>query len=391
MPGAQAIRRAQKPGARRSGWLFRGGGSGGTAVAVDTVDAGRPGDRIGRREAAESGGRGEEAVVGEENGTLGIEKAEAPAGEERLAMEARELAGSGISSVMIAPWGEVRSTNGVFIVDEEAARLVMEAFAAHRTDLPVDYEHQSLGGAYASPTGQAPAAGWIRAIRAVRPGEAGGGEPGLYGDVEWTESARARLSAREYRYLSPVVLVRRYDRRVVALHSAALTNKPAIAGIKPIVNRSPAAGGIEAEGALEGLRQALGMSGAPLEAVLVGAAARIASLERDAVQRRAGQRVDEAMRAGKLTPAQRAWATALAADDPEAFEAFVACAPVVVATGRTLPPAGGGEGGDLDRAAAAAAAARAAYRREPLLAAVTSEAAWVAQALREAGLEPVGS
>jgi len=315
---------------------------------------------------------------------------EAPAGEERLAMEATELAGSGASSVMIAPWGEVCSTHGVFIVDEEAARLVMEAFAAHRTDLPVDYEHQSLGGAYASPTGQAPAAGWIRAIRAVRPGENGGVEPGLYGDVEWTDSARARLSAREYRYLSPVVLVRRSDRRVVALHSAALTNKPAIAGMKPIVNRSSPAWGIEAEAALEGLRRVLGMCGEPAEAVLAGAAARIAELEREAIAQRAGQRVNEAMRAGKLTPPQRAWATALATEDPAAFEAFVAAAPVVVATGRTLPPAGAGEGGGSNRAAAVASAARAAYRREPLLAAVTSESAWVAQALREAGLEPPG-
>ena len=138
---------------------------------------------------------------------------------------------------MIAPWGQVESANGRFVVDAESARLVLEAFDAQGIDVPIDYEHQSLGGVYASPTGQAPAAGWIRALKAADPTEADEAGAGLFAAVEWTDAAREKLTAREYRYLSPVVLVRKSDRRVVALHSAALTNKPAIVGMKPIVNR----------------------------------------------------------------------------------------------------------------------------------------------------------
>jgi phage I-like protein len=145
--------------------------------------------------------------------------------------------GSAMGRVLIAPWGQVQSANGDFVLDAEAGRMVVEAFAGHGTDVPVDYEHQSLGGTYASPSGQAPAAGWIKGLHLVGP-EDGGIEPGLYADVEWTESAQAKLSAREYRYISPVVIVRKRDRRVVALHSAALTNKPAIVGMRPIVNKA---------------------------------------------------------------------------------------------------------------------------------------------------------
>jgi phage I-like protein len=40
--------------------------------------------------------------------------------------------------------------------------------------------------------------------------------------------------------------------------------------------------------------------------------------------------VDEAMRAGKLTPAQREWAVEYCAADPRGFEAFVAKQPAVL-------------------------------------------------------------
>ena len=48
------------------------------------------------------------------------------------------------------------------------------------------------------------------------------------GLVGWNESARDTIRSGEYAYVSPVLSVRPSDRRVVALHSAALTNKPAI-------------------------------------------------------------------------------------------------------------------------------------------------------------------
>lgn len=316
-------------------------------------------------------------------------------GTERMVLGATALPAEVPVRVLIAPWGEVTSANGTFVVDELAGAAVLEAFHEHGTDIPVDYEHQSLGGAYASPTGQAPAAGWIRGLLVCRPGE--DDEPGLYADVEWTQGGRERLAAREYRYLSPVVMVRKSDRRVQALHSVALTNKPAIAGMKPIVNREahmteersgtsggegvPAAGG----GAEERLRVRLGLPvESDLEAVLVAAGERLEALKAEVDQRQARERVEAAFRAGKLTGAQQEWAMGLAMKDAAAFEAWLASAPVVVTIGRTEPPNGVSEAGGRSRAAVIASA-KAAYRAESVLAMFTSEEAWVEEALREAG------
>ncbi len=351
------------------------------------------------------------------------------------------------SSVLIAPWGEVNSANGTFVLDEEAARSVLTAFAAQGTEVPIDYEHQSLGGTYASPTGQAPAAGWIRSMRAVTPGSEDAGEsakvrkwesekvrkwesekvgdaagtsvPGLWAEVEWTEAAREKLVAKEYRYLSPVVIIRKRDRRVMALHSAALTNKPAIVGMKPIINRaegqaglgereSVASGREEAslngalckgetlvaasashavsmvDETLETLRMRLGMvAEADVAEVLVAAEERLTGLMREAEGRRAEERVAQACRAGKLTANLWEWAMTLAMKDPAAFEAWASSAPVVVMLGQTQRPVGGGVGRNR---AAVVASARASYRAEPSLMLLTSESAWVAEALREAGL-----
>jgi len=140
--------------------------------------------------------------------------------------------------VLIVPWGNVQSVKGDFVVDSEAARLILEAFGQSRLDVPFDYEHQTLGGEYSSPTGQAPAAGWIKSLDAV-PGD------GIYGNVEWTRPAADAISLKQYRYLSPVVLVRKGDHKAVSLHSVALTNKPAIRGLAAIVN---SAGGGSPEG-----------------------------------------------------------------------------------------------------------------------------------------------
>jgi len=59
---------------------------------------------------------------------------------------------------------------------------------------------------------------------------------GIFAKVEWTKKARDYLQNREYRYLSPVVLVRKKDHKASQLHSVALTNTPAINGMMPIVN-----------------------------------------------------------------------------------------------------------------------------------------------------------
>ncbi len=311
--------------------------------------------------------------------------------------------------VLIAPWGQVQSANGDFVMDAESARLVLDAFDAQGTDVPIDYEHQSLGGVYASPTGQAPAAGWIRALKVADPIEADEAGAGLFAAVEWTDAAREKLTAREYRYISPVVLVRKSDRRVVALHSAALTNKPAIVGMKPIVNRAdelvlsgeeagreekPEDGAIHPRSsdtalserlraAVEALCLRLGLNtDSTLELVLARAEQRLADLALEKTKREAEEKVIAAMRSGKLLPPQREWAMALAMKDPAAFEEWLRQAPPVVMVGRTESPEEGGNGSRQ----AVIASARAAWRAEPRMASLTSEEAFVRDALREAGV-----
>lgn len=300
------------------------------------------------------------------------------------------------SRVLVAPWGEVRSLNGEFVIDEEAAGLVIESFRAHGTDIPIDYEHQSLGGQYASPTGLAPAAGWIRGLHVATSAQAGE-QPGLFAEVEWTAEACRRLGAKEYRYLSPVVLVRKSDRRAVALHSVALTNKPAIVGMKPLVNREdePAEDGSGHEDAaadmleaVEVLRCRLGLPrGSDAKDVLIAAEARLVSLTAESLGRAAGDKVDAAMKAGKLTSAQREWATSLAMKDPRAFDEWLSTAPVVVRPGRLEPPGGGST--ESQSRAAVIASARAAFRSESALSLITTESAWIQQALREAELSEI--
>lgn len=298
---------------------------------------------------------------------------------------ARELPADVATRVVVAPWGEVDSANGRFVVDAKSAGRAASEFEAQGNDLPIDYEHQTLGGRYTSPTGQAPAAGWIKRLAAVA------GE-GLVAEVEWTKPALAQLAARQYRYLSPVVIVSKRDRRLVALHSAALTNKPAIAGMQPLVNavRDTAASEQAEEensmqSAWEELRSRLELEpSADEETVLVAAAQRIEALLSQLARREAEDAVTMAMKAGKLTSGQKEWAVELILRDPEAFESWLASAPVVVPHGQVAPPEE--EAAREGRRASAVAAARREYRDSSLLRSLTSEEAYVSDARREAGV-----
>jgi len=263
-------------------------------------------------------------------------------------------------------------------VDLAALKTVAESFLQRGVDVVVDYEHQSLQG------GRAPAAGWIKEL-AIR-------EDGLWGRVEWTQQAQEHLRRREYRYFSPVLKLAPETRRPQALMQVALTNVPAIKGLPPLVARCEAAPRVKLQGlaldereeegkVLEKLKVLMGLEaeaaedavwsktlevfrdlgatlGLPEKASasqLKGAAAALkAGAERmeetlaelEALKARlaeesAAQTVEEALQAGRITPAQKEWALEYFRQDPEGFKTFAARAPQAVPTGELRRP---GEG-----------------------------------------------
>lgn len=121
--------------------------------------------------------------------------------------------------------GENDSTKGTFTFDDESAASVLANYRERGIDVGVDYEHQSLS----DPPIEAPAAGWCSGIE-VR-------DDGLYAvGIRWTERARQMLEAGEYRYFSPAF--EHVGGHVRALINFALTNNPALHAIPALVAAS---------------------------------------------------------------------------------------------------------------------------------------------------------
>ena len=139
-----------------------------------------------------------------------------------------ELAGAP-ETISVLPLGHVVSSKGEFDVDEESFHAMKAQIAQRGVDLVVDYEHQTLKGV------EAPAAGWVKELKLE------GGF--IKAVVEWTGRGAEYLKNKEYRYLSPVVNVRKSDNKATGLHSLALTNTPAIEHMTAIVNSDNFEGG----------------------------------------------------------------------------------------------------------------------------------------------------
>lgn len=161
---------------------------------------------------------------------------------------------SPLEEIKILPIGDVKSQKGNFTVDSESLKLMKEHFKRRGIDIVIDYEHQSLTDKMAI------AGGWIKDFY-IKDGA-------VVAKVEWTKKAKEQIESKEYRYLSPVIIVRKKDNKVIKLHSVALTNTPAIDSMYPLINR----GGIEdiiedleekesKENMLEKLTKILGMNG----------------------------------------------------------------------------------------------------------------------------------
>lgn len=245
--------------------------------------------------------------------------------------------------VELLPVGNIKGRDGRSFQLADPQDVVAASLTAN-AELPIDYEHQADDPDRRA-NGPVPAAGWISALE-VRDGS-------LWGRVKWTERAAEMIGAREYRYLSPVLLHRR-DGTVLRLLGASLVHRPNLelkalasdgAGM-PETDLAPRRKGrddtvilqeiaallgldpetasyLEIIDAVKGLAEPDPQRYMPVEAVqslLREHKENLQAVNAERVERR----VDEAVINGYITPAMREWATALCSRDPESFGAFLA-------------------------------------------------------------------
>jgi phage I-like protein len=171
----------------------------------------------------------------------------------------KDLEGVVPTEIQVIPAGYHKTPKGDFLCDVESASLVLNAFTSRANDMVVDYEHQTLEGC------EAPAAGWIKSVS----GLVNKGAEGIWAvGVEWTDRAKQYIANREYRYLSPVFVVRKSDKRVTELLNVALTNQPNIDGMVPLINKAEhhLADNEKEEGTMKKVLALLGLTEAATEA-----------------------------------------------------------------------------------------------------------------------------
>jgi phage I-like protein len=280
-----------------------------------------------------------------------------------------------------------RDGRGPFRLDDPAAVIASTTAMQMNAGLPIDYDHATDFGA---PEGRpAPAAGWIRELE-VRGGA-------VWGRVEWTVRAASSIVAREYRYVSPVFQFDPKDGVVTRLLRAGLTNNPNLHLTAIAASRTAAAHNDTKDEQMEflsqELRELLSLEGDATVADVVAkvrelradadaaselraagdaassqststhahdpahyvamaeferALTELNALKADRARERAAHTVEEAIRAGKIVPAQREWAIAYCAADTRGFQAFAAKQPSIIGENLGLggePPADRRAGG----------------------------------------------
>lgn len=261
------------------------------------------------------------------------------------------------SQIKFLPLGHVTSLEGDFNVDDETFESMDRIIKSRGLEIVIDYEHQTLRDV------QAPAAGWVKSINKT--------DEALVADVEWTDKAKEYLKNKEYKYISPVVLVRKKDRKALVLHSIALTNTPAVDGMFKVVNKMASGevdlneydkdskGGNEMElsllikllglkedateadvkAAIEALqtkkddddakveivanKTITGLLGLTEDAKTEDVVTEIMALKNTQTKVTAEDLVELALKDGKIAAAQKDWAVGYAKSDPEGFKVFV--------------------------------------------------------------------
>lgn len=264
-----------------------------------------------------------------------------------------------------------RDGRGPFRLDDPTAVIASTTALQMNAGIPIDYDHATDFGA---PEGRpAPAAGWIRELE-VRGGA-------VWGRVEWTARAQSSIVAREYRYVSPVFQFDPKDGVVTCLLRAGLTNNPNLHLTAIAASRTAAANNQTKDEQMEfptqELRDLLNLEGDATASDILAkvrelraagdaassqststhahdpahyvaiveferALTELNALKADRARERAAHMVEDAIRAGKIVPAQREWAIAYCAADARGFQAFAAKQPSILGENLGLsgqPPA----------------------------------------------------
>lgn len=209
------------------------------------------------------------------------------------------------------------------------------AASENGADLPIDYEHQIDDPSRRKKGAAVPAAGWIKELQ-IR-------DEGIWGRVEWTQAARNMIAAKEYRYISPVLIHTLHDGRVIKLQGASLVHRPnlhlialsseqvpgAIAGKD--MGKIAIALGLPEDAEIATILTTLSVrltAPDPAQYIPVAAVVQLMS-ERNSTmsllkEREATTMVDHAVIGGYITPAMKPWAVALCTQDPASFKSFMA-------------------------------------------------------------------
>ena len=276
--------------------------------------------------------------------------------------------GEAPKSILLIPAGKFsfRDDREDCINSNPEAVIAASAALKMEVGLPIDYDHATDFGA---PNGlPAPASGWIKALRIV--------DGAIWGDVEWTAAGAAAIAAGEWRYSSAVFDFDKKTRIVTRVMRAALTNNPALydtaiaAKEAKMAEKEKDEKTMSADDFREKMASKFGCEkGASHEAICEAAGkakmktakaaeddegddekaaarlvasgkvvpqkehaeliTRINKLESDRRRDAASVKVNAAIREGRITAAQREWATTYCAADEKSFDEFLAKQPVL--------------------------------------------------------------
>jgi hypothetical protein len=234
--------------------------------------------------------------------------------------------GEPVCEFLLIPFGEVVVERPVagesFLFTLAHAESAKRWFDQISRKLAVDYEHQSFDRFNTRSDGLRPAAGWIGGVE-IR-------DDGLWAvDVTWTDRAKELLRSGEYRYFSPVIFWTDEDHAdVAALGPVALTNDPAMRGVRPLA----ASRGLDPPDPEGGAEDVEGL----LEDPLAAAQAEICVLRKRLAAQEADTFVERGLRLGKILDSTSMDWRADYLRDAEGAEEKLARAPVVLPPGRLL-------------------------------------------------------